>query len=94
LLSAIASGTLPLTGAATGVVVTTIISGVSAGDLPLGGSAAGAVRVIGLANGVLVITGAATAIGPVQFASRFAFPGDPANGGKLAVSRRGGRLVR
>jgi hypothetical protein len=62
--------------------------------LPLGGSATAAVRIVGLANGVFLVTGTATAIGPVQFATRFAYPGDPANGGKLAVSRRGGRLVR
>jgi hypothetical protein len=31
--------------------------------------------------------------GPSLIASRFAFPGDPANGGKLAMSRDGGLTV-
>jgi hypothetical protein len=38
--------------------------------------------------------GGLTVTGGVIAAQRFAFPGDPANGGTLAPSRRSGRIIR
>jgi sugar lactone lactonase YvrE len=52
-----ASGTLPLTGAATGAVV---VSGTTAGTLPLSGTTAGKVNVSGLASGSIPLLGSAT----------------------------------
>jgi hypothetical protein len=37
--------------------------------------------------------GGLTVTGGVIAAQRFAFPGDPANGGTLATSRRSGRII-
>jgi hypothetical protein len=44
---------------------------------------------VGAAAGVAVVSGQ----GPSLIAARFAFPGDPANGGKLVMSRQGGQSL-
>jgi hypothetical protein len=44
---------------------------------------------VGAAAGVAVVSGQ----GPSLIAARFAFPGDPANGGKLVMSRQSGQSL-
>lgn len=56
-ISGQSSGTLPLTGSASGTVR---VTGQSSGSLPLTGAATGAVRVAGSASGSLPLTGSAT----------------------------------
>jgi len=56
-ISGVASGSLPLTGSATGTV---LVQGVASGDLPLTGSSTGTVLVHGSASGSLPLTGSST----------------------------------
>ncbi|MEI7655557.1 MAG: pyridoxal-phosphate dependent enzyme [Actinomycetes bacterium] len=64
------------------------------------GAASGIASAVGVGRSTASAVGAAAGVavaigrGPDLIAARFAFPGDPANGGKLAISRRGGRIVR
>lgn len=60
------SGSLPLTGSATGTVSTGPTTGSASGTLPLGGLATGTVRIVGLSSGSLSLTGAA--VGTVRIA--------------------------
>jgi hypothetical protein len=92
-VSGIGGGSLPLVGAGAGTVGTASVSGTAVGSLLLGGTATGAVQVSGFAVAVFGITGSAAGSGPIQIAARFAFPGDPANGGKLVMSRQGGQSL-
>ncbi len=87
-----------MTGAAAGTVAAPgAIAGVAVGTLGLTGTATGTVTAparFGTAAGTLALTGSATGVVPGSLApQRFAFPGDPANGGTLAASRRGGRII-
>jgi hypothetical protein len=91
-VSAISGGMLPLSGTAVGSVP--IAAMVSGAILPLTGAAFGSVRIAAVASGDMGLTGTAAGQGPVIISSRFAFPGKPANGGTLAPSRRGGRVIQ
>jgi hypothetical protein len=81
-------------GAATAAGQTTSAATVSASGTASGvasaiGDGRSTVSAVGTAAGSAVVIGR----GPSLIASRFAFPGDPANGGKLAMSRDGGLTV-
>jgi hypothetical protein len=64
------------------------------------GAASGIASAVGVGRSTASAVGAAAGVavaigrGPDLIAARFAFPGDPANGGKLAISRRGGQIIR
>ena len=76
-----ASGTLPLSGAATGTLAG---AGNAAGSLPLSGSAAGSVVASGLANGTLPLTGASVGLAG---ASAVANGSLPLSGAGTAISQ-------
>jgi hypothetical protein len=61
----VGSGTLPLSGTATGVIGTAPITATASGALDLAGTATGKVNVNGAANGDLPLGGTATATAPL-----------------------------
>jgi hypothetical protein len=78
------------------------VAGAAQGAIDFTLTATGAVRISGTAAGVFIVTGTASGGNIVPPSTRFAYPGEPANGGGLseskrdgiiAESRRGGRII-
>ena len=65
------------------------VAGAAYGAATASGQGASTASAAGTAMGVATVIG----YGPSMISTRFAFPGDPSNGGTLAISRRGGRIV-
>jgi hypothetical protein len=68
-------------------------AGAAQGAIDFTLTATAAVRISGAAAGVFTVTGTASGGNIVPLSTRFAYPGEPANGGTLAESARDGTLA-